>query len=326
LKILIADDDPVSRRLMERILQKSGYDVVTAVNGAQALDELSRDGGPRLALLDWMMPELDGLEVCRRVRSRHGQPYVYITMLTSKLSNNDVVAGLEAGSDDYLTKPCNPEELKARLRTGQRVLRLEDTLVEAHEEMRFKATHDALTGLWNHGGILALVRNEVSRAARDRVPVSLLLCDLDHFKRVNDVHGHLVGDEILRQTAVRLQGSVRPSDAVGRYGGEEFLILLRGCGGAHLTDRAEQVREAVVCRPFCVENVSLSLSISTGALAFDDWSTAPLLDPLLRKVDAALYYAKSRGRNRVVLAASAASSDHWTGPPFSDTREQSPAS
>jgi two-component system, cell cycle response regulator len=302
LKILIADDDPVSRRLMERVLQKSGYEVVTAENGAQALKELFRKDGPRLALLDWMMPEMDGLQICRKIRSRNGQPYVYITLLTSKLSSGDVVAGLEAGADDYLTKPCNPEELRARLRTGQRVLNLEDTLVEAREEMRFKATRDALTGLWNRGTILSLLKTELSRSAEEHIAMSLLLCDVDHFKEVNDSHGHLVGDEVLRQLAVRLQESVRSFDAVGRYGGEEFLILLPGCSGANLRDRAERVREAVDCCPFPVESGALSVSLSLGALAVDDWNAGLAIELLLKKVDTALYLAKSRGRNCVVRA------------------------
>jgi len=302
LKILIADDDPVSRRLMQKTLQKSGYEVATAENGAQALEELSMEAGPRLALLDWVMPELDGLEVCRKVRARDGKPYVYITLLTSKLSSDDVVAGLEAGADDYLTKPCNPEELRARLWTGQRVLHLEDTLVEAREKMRFEATHDALTGLWNRGTILSLIRDELSRLAQEHVAVSLLLCDVDHFKEVNDLHGHLVGDEVLSQVAARLQESVGSVDSVGRYGGEEFLILLRGCPGTRLRDRAERVREAVDCRPFPVESGSLAVSLSLGALAVEEWKTGLPVELVLRKVDAALYRAKSTGRNRVVRA------------------------
>jgi diguanylate cyclase (GGDEF)-like protein len=302
LKILIADDDPVSRRLMERILQKSGYEVVTSENGEQALEVLSTEDGPRLALLDWVMPGLDGLEVCRRVRTRNGQPYVYITLLTSKLSSDDVVAGLEAGADDYLTKPCNPGELRARLRTGQRVLRLEDTLVEAREEMRFKATRDDLTGLWNRGSVLTLLESALSRSVQEHVGVSLLLCDVDHFKQVNDSHGHLVGDEVLRQVASRLQASVRVADAVGRFGGEEFLIVLWGCSGAHLRDRAERVRGAVDCRPFPIDGGALCVSLSMGAVAVDEWTVGLPIELLLKKVDAALYFAKSIGRNCVVRA------------------------
>ena len=302
MKILIADDDTVSRGLMEILLRKSGYDVVTAGNGAQALALLSAPGAPRLALLDWMMPELDGLEVCRRVRAREGQPYTYITLLTSKWSDDDIISGLEAGSDDYLTKPCNPKELKARLRTGQRILNLEDTLVEAREAMRFNATHDALTSLWNHGAILGLLKDELARSAREHVPVSLLLCDLDHFKQVNDVYGHLVGDEMLRQVARRLVESVGRLAEVGRYGGEEFLVVMQECGAAELRERVERLREAVVNNPFPVERGALSMSISVGAVAIGSWDNNVPIEPLLKEVDAALYLAKSTGRNRAVFA------------------------
>jgi len=302
LKILIADDDSVSRSLMEILLRKSGYEVVTAQNGLQAFELLSEQGAPRLALLDWMMPELDGLEVCRRVCGRQGQPYTYITLLTSKWSEDDIISGLEAGSDDYLTKPCNPKELKARLRTGHRILRLEDTLVQAREEMRFNANHDALTGLWNHGAVLRLIRDELCRPARGAVQVSLLLCDVDHFKQVNDAFGHLTGDEVLRQMAGRLLESAGPDAAVGRYGGEEFLIVMPRCGSAELRDRAERMREAVACRPFFAEGGPLSLSISVGAAAVDRWEAGYALEPLLKTVDSALYLAKSTGRNRVVFA------------------------
>ncbi len=302
MKILVADDDPVSRRLMERILQKGGYEVITAHDGTQALELLAADNAPRLALLDWMMPGHDGLEVCRTVRAWQNKPYFYITLLTSKLSDSDVVAGLEAGADDYLTKPCNPEELKARLRTGQRILTLEDTLVQAREEMRFKATHDSLTGLWNHGSILSILTRELSLSARDHLPVSVLLCDLDYFKQVNDTYGHLVGDEVLRQVASRLVAAVEGRGEVGRYGGEEFLVVLKGCDGHHLAAQADRLREGIAATPFPIVRGSLSLSISLGALALDSWDTAVPLEPLLKQVDSALYLAKSSGRNRVVCA------------------------
>jgi two-component system, cell cycle response regulator len=177
VKILIADDDPVSLRMMERMLGNSGYEVVAVRNGREAVTELSQPNGPRLALIDWMMPELDGPGVCGEMRSRRENSYVYILLLTSKQSSEDIVEGLEAGADDYLTKPSNPAELKARLDTGRRILRLEDSLVKAREEMRFKATHDALTTLWDRGAIVSLLQSELSRSSRNGDPVSLLLCD-----------------------------------------------------------------------------------------------------------------------------------------------------
>ena len=199
-----------------------------------------REGGPRLALIDWMMPGLDGPGVCQEVRTRHNDLYVYIVLLTSKESSEDIVKGLEAGADDYLTKPCRPAELKARLHTGRRILQLEDKLVEAREGMRFKATHDPLTSLWDRGAILTLLRSELNRSERAHSPISLLLCDIDHFKSINDGYGHQTGDEVLEEVSTRLLDGVRSHDAVGRYGGEEFLVLLNGCSGEQLKERAEE--------------------------------------------------------------------------------------
>jgi two-component system cell cycle response regulator len=302
VKILVADDDPVSRRLMERMLQRGGYEVITVQNGRQAAHELSRVGGPRLALIDWMMPELDGPSLCRELRSRQNDPYVYILLLTSKQSGGDLVEGLEAGADDYLRKPCNAAELKARLHTGRRILQLEDKLVEAREEMRFKATHDALTSLWDRGAILALLRSELSRSIRGHLPVSLLLCDVDHFKRINDVHGHQAGDEVLQEVSTRLLDAVRSHDAVGRYGGEEFLIVLGGCSCEHLKQRAEQVRTAINGSPVFTKHGSLSVSLSVGAITVESWDESIPIELLLKPADEALYQAKASGRDQVIFA------------------------
>ena len=302
MKILIADDDPVSLRMMERTLQKSGYEVITVSNGREAARELSKADGPRLALVDWMMPEMDGPSVCREVRSRQLDSYVYIMLLTSRQLTEDVVTGLEAGADDYLTKPCHPAELKARLHTGQRILELEDKLVDAREKMRFQATHDALTSLWDRGGIFALLKNELSRSAREKSPVSILLCDIDHFKRINDAHGHPVGDEVLRMVSARLQERVRPHDGVGRYGGEEFLIVLSGCSAANLARCAEQLREGICDTPFLTKCGPIPVSISIGAITIEQWDKSLPIDPFLKEVDAALYRAKAAGRNRVSYA------------------------
>jgi two-component system, cell cycle response regulator len=302
VKILIADDDPVSRRLMERMLQRGGYEVITVQNGRQAAHELSRLGGPRLALIDWMMPELDGPSLCRELRSRQNDPYVYILLLTSKQSGGDLVEGLEAGADDYLRKPCNAAELKARLHTGRRILQLEDKLVEAREEMRFKATHDALTTLWDRGAILALLRSELSRSIREHLPVSLLLCDVDHFKRINDVHGHQAGDDVLQEVSTRLLDAVRSHDAVGRYGGEEFLIVLGGCSSEHLKQRAEQVRTAINGSPVFTKHGSISVSLSVGAITVESWDESIPIELLLKPADEALYQAKASGRDQVIFA------------------------
>jgi two-component system cell cycle response regulator len=301
MKILIADDEVISRRMIERTLERFGYEVITAGDGAAAARELSKPDGPRLALIDWMMPEMDGPEVCRQIRARIGSPYVYMLLLTSKELSEDIVAGLEAGADDYLTKPCEPAELQARLRTGQRILKLEDDLVEAREQMRFKATHDALTSLWDRGAILSLLRGEVNRTAGG-FPVSLLMCDVDHFKEINDQHGHLVGDEVLRELSSRLTGAVRQNDAVGRYGGEEFLAVLSGCPRHNLEEVAEQVRKAIDNTPFKTSAGELSVSISLGATSIESWDPHSSMEYYLRLADRSLYKAKQTGRNRVAYS------------------------
>lgn len=308
MKILVADDDPVSRLLMQRILSKFGYEVVLAEDGRQAVQILSQSDAPRLALIDWMMPELDGISVCRQIRLQHrDSSYVYIILLTSKHSSEDLVAGLEAGADDYLTKPCQTAELRARLHTGQRILLLEDRLVKAREEMRYTATHDALTSIWNRGAILSLARGELQRAARENRSTAFLLCDVDHFKNVNDSYGHLVGDRVLEEAARRLKNEIREYDAVGRYGGEEFLIILSNCDQASLASRAEALRRSIADAPLIVEDLVLPLTISIGGTAFRKSGVEVPLELILTEADTALYRAKMQGRNRYCLSDTSAS-------------------
>jgi two-component system cell cycle response regulator len=301
MKILIAEDDAMSRRLLQKTLERAGYEVQAVENGRLAQEELCRADGPRLALLDWEMPEVDGPGVCRAVRARDEKSYVYMIFLTSKESSEDKVAGLRSGADDYLTKPFHAEELKARLRTGLRILDLEDRLVEAREEMRFKATHDTLTGLWNRGVIMDLLERELARAQRENHSTAILLCDVDHFKLVNDTYGHPAGDEVLREVARRLLSSVRSYDFVGRYGGEEFLVVLNNCDPTCAFDRADQMREVIASREVITKGGPLQLTMSVGMLRSVDWPSRNA-ESCLNEVDAALYSAKAAGRNCVRIA------------------------
>lgn len=301
MRILIADDEVLSRRLLEKTLERAGYQVISVDNGRDAADQLSRPDAPRLALLDWIMPELDGLGVCREVRKRREHEYVYMVLISSRETKEDIVAGLESGADDYLTKPFDAEELKARLRTGQRILSLEDRLVEAREQMRFKATHDALTSLLNRGVMLDLLSRELARSSRERSCTSILMCDIDHFKNVNDTHGHAVGDEVLREVANRLRSSVRSYDFVGRYGGEEFLVVLNNCEPPFAVTRAEEIRKNVALHPIQTAHGAVQVTISSGLLFSRDWGVRSAED-LLHEADVALYAAKAAGRNCVKIA------------------------
>jgi two-component system cell cycle response regulator len=322
MRILIADDESMSRKLLQKTLERAGYEVTVVENGRLAADQLCPANGPRLALLDWVMPELDGPGVCREVRKRKEHSYVYMILLTSKESKEDVVAGLESGADDYLTKPFDPEELKARLRTGLRILDLEDRLVQAREAMRFQATHDGLTGLWNRSMIMDLLGRELSRSRREHVSTSILMCDLDHFKNVNDTFGHLSGDDVLKETAKRLLASVRSYDFVGRYGGEEFLVVLNNCNPAFALARAEEIRKAISQRPVPTTSGLVPLTMSLGLLVSQEWGCQPL-EELLREADGALYAAKAAGRNCVKIASpnsSAAEADSQTHLPLEARR------
>ncbi len=301
MKILVAEDDALSRTLLQRTLQRAGYEVIAVEDGCRALAELCREDPPRLALLDWIMPGRDGIEVCREVRRRKEHAYTYLILLSSRETKQDIVQGLESGADDYLTKPYDTDELKARLRAGERILELEDRLVEARESMRFQATHDVLTSLWNRGVIVELISRELVRSRREKCNSAVMMCDIDHFKEVNDQHGHAAGDDVLREVARRLQNSVRSYDMVGRYGGEEFLVVLNKCDPASAVSRAENLRNTVASRPVMLATKSVKITISVGVALSTDFPNRDA-DDLLHAADMALYDAKDSGRNCVRLA------------------------
>jgi diguanylate cyclase (GGDEF)-like protein len=300
-RILVADDSPVFRDLLRKLLLEWGYDVIVVTDGQQAWDLLCQENGPRLALLDWMMPGMEGAEVCRKVREGIRDRYVYMLLLSVRADQEDVVIGMESGADDYIVKPFRVDELHARLRAGERVLALQQQLVEAREALREQATRDGLTGLWNRTAIFDILQNELARSGRSGEPLIVLMADLDGFKPVNDQFGHMAGDAVLRQVGARMKASVRRYDSVGRYGGEEFLIVLPGCelpGGIAL---AERIRNAIEAESFLAGDTEIRLTCSLGAAC----AIPPLIPPaddLVRDADAALYRAKRQGRNRVEAA------------------------
>jgi len=298
MKILIAEDDMLSRMMLEKSLDRAGYEVIAVNNGLKARSALDSDDPPRLALLDWIMPEKDGTEVCRTIRRCRDRAYTYLILLSSKEAKQDIVQGLEAGADDYLTKPYDDEELKARLRAGERILELEDRLVEARESMRFQATHDPLTSLWNRGVIAELLSREIDRSHREKSCTVVMLCDVDHFKQVNDRYGHTTGDDVLQELARRLQHSVRSYDMVGRFGGEEFLVILNKCDPCSAITRAENLRVAIAKKPFSTRSGPLDITISLGVALSTDFEHGNL-DEILAATDSAMYKAKSAGRNCV---------------------------
>ncbi|HUY90623.1 MAG TPA: diguanylate cyclase [Pirellulales bacterium] len=302
MKVLVADDEAISRRMLESLLGRWGYDVIAAKDGTEALKILMSPDSPKMAVLDWVMPGVDGPQLCREIRRTRAEPYTYVLLCTGKRTQQDIVAGLEAGADDYLTKPFDPAELKVRLRTGQRILYLQDQLISAREALRDEATHDPLTGLWNRAAVLNILSQELGRSQRQGARLSVLLIDLDHFKRINDAYGHQIGDQVLRQVAQAMRESVRRYDSIGRYGGEEFLVVLPDCDESSAVSRAERLRLAVASMTIETPAGRIRATASFGVAAFDK-ETCPKSFDLIQAADEALYRAKRNGRNRVELGS-----------------------
>ncbi len=302
MRVLIAEDDPISRKVLEKTLAKWGYEVVVTCDGQEALDALKADGAPRLAVLDWMMPKKDGPEVCRNIRQIPGGEYFYILLLTAKGTKDNIVEGLDAGADDYVIKPFDSRELRVRVSCGQRIVDLQSELVAARDKLHVQATHDGLTGLLNRSAIFDTLTNEQTRAIRDSTSLSVVMIDLDHFKSVNDNFGHSVGDIILTEAARRMVDSTRKYDFVGRYGGEEFILVLPNCGSDACMRRAERICQSISAEQFDIGNSqTIPVSASFGVVSTDTFPRADV-DELVKIADNALYQAKERGRNQVVLA------------------------
>jgi two-component system cell cycle response regulator len=295
--ILLAEDSPVYRHLITGHLSEWSFDFVCAKDGRVAWDLLTKPDAPRLALLDWVLPGLDGVELCRRLRQRpETEPYTYTILLTAKSQQHEMLEAMDAGADDFLAKPFDPPELKARLQVGKRIVELQQKLVSANEALHYAANHDFLTRLWNRAAIIAFLQREMARSLREGRALGVILVDVDHFKNVNDELGHETGDCVLKELAKRFSTSLREYDGIGRYGGEEFLLVMPGCDLATTSRRANLIRELISSTQIRTPLGETTVTVSMGVAVAESATSS---ESLLRRADLALYQAKRNGRNRV---------------------------
>ena len=303
--VLLVEDQEISRKLTEKILHKAGFNVTSVENGKKALELFKRQFFP-IILSDWMMPEMDGIELCRAIRSTESSGYVFIILLTARDSKEDIIAGLEAGADDYLAKPFNPGELNARIKTGMRILDLERSLKKANEEIKKLSVRDPLTDCYNRGYLNDRLSKDIVYALRYNHPLSLILCDIDHFKIVNDTYGHQAGDQVLKDFVNSIKKTFRNKiDWLVRYGGEEFIIVLPETDVEGAKTLAERLRIKISNQKTQFENMEITITASFGVSGFTHQTHKEKISDikLITKADQLLYQAKVEGRNRIKAAS-----------------------
>ncbi len=305
MRILIAEDDAITRRLLEATLGNDDYEIEMYCDGETACQALQKDDAPALVILDWMMSGMDGIDICRQLRARDKQASRYLLLLIAKEQQRDVFAGLEAGADDYVVKPFSPLELKARLHTGVRTVRLHRKLIEARNAMQEMLKHDLLTGLWNHSAIVEMLEIEAVRAKRSGESIGLVIVDIDHFKQINDTFGHPLGDQVLREAAKRIKEVNRGYDTVGRYSGDAFIILLPGCDEQQAQGFAGRLQARFSGAALEVGGDHIEVSLSMGIAAFKPGIRMDVT-VLIHQADQALSRAKSQGSARIACASSMA--------------------
>jgi two-component system, cell cycle response regulator len=298
--VLVADDSPVYRKLVEHALAESAITVLFANSGHQAIEIFEREH-PDLIITDWMMPDITGIELCQKIRAGAQSSYTYVIILTSNAEKENVVKGLSAGADDYLTKPFHRDELLARVHVGRRLIDLHRQIQAKNKLLEELALTDPLTGLPNRRAIEAWAVRQLSGAARYGFSFWVVMTDLDHFKSVNDTYGHDAGDTVLKKFAELLKASTRLSDISGRIGGEEFLLVITHADEKGATLLADRLREEFAAERFYFKGATLQVTASFGIVGFSG-KQAPEFSELVAQADEALYRAKHHGRNRIELA------------------------
>src|SRR4051812_12269395 len=297
-KVLLVDDDPAMLRLLSKWVEAEGYKVLRAGDGRAAIEMIESEH-PRLLVTDWEMPDVNGLELVRWVRGQNFGHYLYTIFLTIRTDSADMLKGLEAGADDFLKKPVDRNELLARIRAGSRVMELE-------QRLSLLANTDGMTGLATRRVLFEDLRREWARSELYRTPLSCVMIDIDFFKRINDIHGHQAGDEVLRQLGQLLGAGVRTSDFVGRYGGEEFCVVLPETSDEQAVTWAERMRARIAAQQITVNDTKLDLTASFGVAQRLADTASP--EALVDMADQALVVAKRSGRDRVVAYRSLAAS------------------
>ncbi|MBC7984576.1 MAG: diguanylate cyclase [Candidatus Obscuribacterales bacterium] len=298
-RVLLVDDEPTQRLITARLLKRAGFAVDTAQNGKEALEQIVT-GSYQLLVTDWEMPEMDGVALCRAVRSAKIDGYVYTILLTSRDAIEHLVMGLQAGADDYLIKPVLEPELLARLNTGKRIVTLERSLRAVVEENRRLSVTDPLTGAQNRRYLMEQLPSEIDRSARYDHRLAVLMCDVDHFKRVNDTYGHQAGDEVLKRVVTLIKSKIRTTDWISRYGGEEFVIVLPETNFTNAAKVAESLRAAIASQAIDYAGHKLTVTASFGVSGWDRAVPAEApVDVLIERCDEGVYASKDAGRNRV---------------------------
>jgi two-component system, cell cycle response regulator len=296
-RVLIVDDSPVYRKLMEQVLEAEPYTLMYAKNGKEAL-ELYREHAPAIVITDWMMPDLSGLDLCHQIRRDTSHGYAYLILMTSNSAKTNVIQGLRAGADDYLTKPFDAGEMLARIEVGRRTVQLHQELAAKSRRLEEAARTDPLTGLPNRRALEEWACNYLHGAARHGFYFWVALCDVDSFKAINDTFGHEAGDTVLRVFSELLMGSIRKSDVCGRLGGDEFLILMTHVDPADIQLTFNRLREKFAELSFPFAGQAVKLTVSFGVAGFEGKALVDL-KTLLREADRMLYEAKRQGRNCV---------------------------